>query len=287
MSYNSYQIAEIIGVNVSTIKRWTDSGKLNCQQTVGGHRKFYLNHLTKFLKENSRYNSKVNLDLLIGKKQSLVDAIDAKDFIYLINHLYRILISGKQSEFITVSNSMILKGYTLDILFDEIIIPILEKIGFQWSKGKLTISEEHLATVIIRKFLSSLTLEKVVNNAKYNAFCFTLTDDRHDLPLHLAESILNQNDKIKIFNLGPNLPVEDFITLSQKTNPEIIYVSIIYIDNLDLINQQVNLMCEYFLDTKTKIFLSGIGLKKIKLTHNNYIQIKSYKDFNKITSSFT
>ena len=45
------QIAEIIGVNVSTIKRWTDSGKLECQQTIGGHRKFHLNHLRKFLKE--------------------------------------------------------------------------------------------------------------------------------------------------------------------------------------------------------------------------------------------
>ena len=38
--------------------------------------------------------------------------------------------------------------------------------------------------------------------------------------------------------MGPNLPVEDFITLSQKTNPEIIYVSIIYIDNLSAYNNK-------------------------------------------------
>ena len=29
MIYNSNQVANIIGVNVSTIKRWTDSGKLD------------------------------------------------------------------------------------------------------------------------------------------------------------------------------------------------------------------------------------------------------------------
>mgnify|MGYP001337092544 FL=1 len=51
MTYNSYQIAAIIGVNVSTIKRWTDSGKLKCFQSVGGHRKFHLNHITEFLKK--------------------------------------------------------------------------------------------------------------------------------------------------------------------------------------------------------------------------------------------
>ena len=50
MQYNSYQLAEIIGVNVSTIKRWTESGKLNCTKTVGGHRKFNLNDISNFFK---------------------------------------------------------------------------------------------------------------------------------------------------------------------------------------------------------------------------------------------
>ena len=50
MIYNSYQVADIIGVNVSTIKRWTSSGKLSCYQTVGGHRKFHLNDIAAFYK---------------------------------------------------------------------------------------------------------------------------------------------------------------------------------------------------------------------------------------------
>ena len=39
MIYNSNQVAELIGVNVSTIKRWTDTGKLNCIKSAGGHQK--------------------------------------------------------------------------------------------------------------------------------------------------------------------------------------------------------------------------------------------------------
>ena len=54
MNYNSYQVAELMGVNVSTVKRWTDAGKLNCQKTEGGHRKFHLNDLKDFFKKNKK-----------------------------------------------------------------------------------------------------------------------------------------------------------------------------------------------------------------------------------------
>ena len=76
MQYNSYQLAEIIGVNVSTIKRWTESCKLNCTKTVGGHRKFNLNHLSEFIKNDPQYSSKLNLSYLIGNNKSLIESID-------------------------------------------------------------------------------------------------------------------------------------------------------------------------------------------------------------------
>ncbi|MCB0298451.1 MAG: helix-turn-helix domain-containing protein, partial [Calditrichaeota bacterium] len=43
--FNSQEAAKILGVNVSTIKRWTDEGKLQCIKSVGGHRKFLMDHL--------------------------------------------------------------------------------------------------------------------------------------------------------------------------------------------------------------------------------------------------
>ena len=52
MIYNSNQVAELIGVSISTIKRWTDTGKLNCIKSAGGHRKFHLNHIKQLLKSN-------------------------------------------------------------------------------------------------------------------------------------------------------------------------------------------------------------------------------------------
>ena len=48
--FNSVEAARILGVNVSSIKRWTDEGTLECVKTGGGHRKFTLQHLANYLR---------------------------------------------------------------------------------------------------------------------------------------------------------------------------------------------------------------------------------------------
>ena len=280
MIYNSYQTAEIIGVNVSTIKRWTDMGKLKCDTTVGGHRKFNLNHISEFIKNDPQYSSKLNLGYLIGSNKSLIESIDNRNNKTLINYCYKYLIAGKINKFILLNNSLLLKGFNIHSIFDDIFLPVLEKIGNEWEKGNLTISEEHLATEIIRKFLSNLNINYLAKQTIYNAFCFTLIDDKHDLSLSMGESILNQNKKIKTFNLGASLPVEDFINLSQKTQPDIIFISIIYISDIDQLTNQMNILCKYFLkNKKTKIFLRGSGVSALNLKYNNFVNLSSFEDF--------
>ena len=277
MIYNSYQIAHIIGVNVSTVKRWTDSGKLKCHQSVGGHRKFYLHHLTDFLKDNKETSININITELIGENSTLSSAIDNKDYSFLIKYSYEKLISSDANKFIALSNSLILKGYKEYTIFDDILNPTLIKIGDQWVKGKLTIAEEHLASEIIRKFLSNLNFEYLSKKNKYNAFCFTLTNDKHDMPLNMSESIFNQHGKIKTFNLGPNLPIDDFLKLSEKVTPHIIFISIIYIEDLDLLKQQLNLLCKSFENNKETIILLKGRTKEFKLNYTNFINIENYK----------
>ena len=276
MTYNSYQIAEIIGVNVSTIKRWTDSGKLQCHQSAGGHRKFHLYHLTEFLKQHKKTSTNINVNNLIGKNDNLTKAIDQEKYKYLVQYSYEKLISGDSEKIISLNNSLILKKYKLYDIFDKILNPTLIKIGEQWSKGNLTITEEHLASEIIKKFLTNINFQYMSINSKYNAFMFTLNNDKHDIPLHMSESIFNQHKGINTFNLGPDLPVEDFLKLAQKAIPHFIFISIIYIQDLDNINKQLNLLCEAFNNTETAIFIKG-RVNELSLNYP-FISIENYKE---------
>lgn len=281
MIYNSYQAAEIMGVNVSTIKRWTDAGKLNCRKTEGGHRKFHLNDLKSFIKNNKKGSSDINLEHLIGTNKSLTDAINNQDNPQLINHCFQSLISDNSNKFPALNNALLLKGYSLDMLFDQIIIPSLRKIGQKWVDNKLLITEEHLATERIKRFIFNLTADSDTTNTTCNAFCFTLVDDQHDLPTYMAESIIKENKNIKVFNLGANLPIKDFIALAKKVIPKIIFISIVYSEKLDLITKEINLLYKTFNTSDVKIFLSGKATHDMNIKRKNLIYIKSFKELKK------
>ena len=282
MQYNSYQLAKIIGVNVSTIKRWTESGKLKCTKTLGGHRKFNLNDISNFLKTYKKNQSNIDLITIVGKNKKLIDSINAFDEILLSKYFYKNLVEGKSDNFLALNNALIIKNIPLQKIFDKILIPVLNRIGENWEKGKLTISEEHIATEIIKKFLANLNFQNLSNNSKYNAFCFTLINDKHDITINMGESILNKNKNIKTFNLGPNLPVKDFIKLSKKIKIDIIFVSLIYIENKKIITKEINLLLKVFLNVNTKIFLCGNKLNKINIKNNNFTKVDSFESFGKV-----
>lgn len=44
-------VADLLGVGVSSVKRWTDEGKLTCVRTAGGHRRFETTEVDRFRRE--------------------------------------------------------------------------------------------------------------------------------------------------------------------------------------------------------------------------------------------
>ena len=196
----------------------------------------------------------------------------------LINYCFQSLISDNSNKFPALNNALLLKGYSLDMLFDQILTPALRKIGQKWVDNKLLITEEHLATERIKRFIFNLTTDSNITKTMFNAFCFTLLDDQHDLPTYMAESIIKENKNIKVFNLGANLPIKDFINLTKKVPPKIIFISIVYSKKMALITKEINLLCKTLNNSDVKIFLSGKATHDISITHKNLIYIKSFKE---------
>jgi len=282
MVYNSYQTAKIIGVNVSTVKRWSDSGKLKCTQTVGGHRKFHLNDIKDFLAKNKKISTSVNINLLVGKNNTLHEAIVTMGFNYINNYAYQALRKGNYNKFYSLINSLILENYSHSSIFDDIIIPLLHRLGDEWVNKKISISQEHMITEILRKFLISINFEHQVTQPKYNAFCFTMKNDSHGLPLNMAETILSDVNTIKTHNLGTNLPIEDFLSLSKKNTVHIIFVSIIYFEDKNQAKLEIENLCKYFSNNNdVHIFFKGSGNHIVKPKKNIYL-LKDFKEFHSI-----
>jgi excisionase family DNA binding protein len=47
--YSTAELARLLNVNASTVKRWANSGRLHCYKTIGGHRRFSLKQVREFI----------------------------------------------------------------------------------------------------------------------------------------------------------------------------------------------------------------------------------------------
>ena len=148
---NSEEAAHVLGVNVSSIKRWTAEGKLECIRTIGGHRKFQMEHLANFVSRNRKKMAKINIFTLEKAEDLEINYYILKgDFDFLISYLIENAIHARRDEVQNVLTGLYLGQYPLHQIYDRLVTPVLHQIGSQWAERSLSITEEHIAAQIIR-----------------------------------------------------------------------------------------------------------------------------------------
>jgi excisionase family DNA binding protein len=258
---NSKEVASIMGVNVSTIKRWTDSGKLDCYQTVGGHRKFLLSHLKNFLNDKINQKLKVNIIQYLNKgEKELVQRIDRIDYKYLRDYLFQLSLQQSVDSIHDVINSLLIKGEPQYRIYDELILNVLNRIGDLWLNNKLSIADEHTMTETIRNVMYRIHSEISKNNVKRpkKVICMTLTNDEHEIPLVMIQSILDEIN-IPTTNLGPNIPVPEIESKIQVVNPTHLIISSNYVLDTDTFNSEITQLLQICHKNDIQILIGGSG----------------------------
>ena len=51
---------------------------------------------------------------------------------------------------------MLLAEFTLDTVFDEVMLPAMREIGESWERGEVTVAQEHFASNLIRERVEEL-----------------------------------------------------------------------------------------------------------------------------------
>lgn len=239
------QIAQILGVNVSTIKRWVDKGILPAQKTAGGHRKVSRSDLQKLITEQNITDSYILKNFQNKqKKYNYLDYYQAlKDRQY-------------QSAEKIILKQKIISGDVISIL-TEIISPTLNQIGQDWSEQKISIADEHRISFMIRQHLYLLNeiLPKPKSNAS-KALLACVIEENHELPLQIIHLILKETGW-QTSILGINTPAEAIIEEYEKDNYQIICLAKIYrttktsFKEIEQIRENIK--------AKTKIILGGNG----------------------------
>lgn len=208
-------LAQYLGVNPSTIKRWVDKGFLKAEVTPGGHRRIHKRELARFLKQHPRYAPHSYIARHIDATVSSDDAeryyglLYRKEYVKARNELSRLLFAGAR----------------LEDVIEEIIRPVLVMVGQNWIDKKIDIADEHRISFIIRSHLDHIdTLIPEPSGDAPVALLACPRGEHHEIPLVIV-SLLLKKYGVRSEMLGINVPTADLVGEITKTYPNFVGLS--------------------------------------------------------------
>lgn len=249
------EVAGLLGVHPSTVKRWTDQGRLQSRKTEGGHRRIHLNEalatareqgISTFLDPFRPWEANVWL--------AVTQASQDRDF----------------KRFHSLSLSLLSQGDTdlmgrflfevgrhphipLTRFLDQGVRGLMARVGEEWVGGRLQVGEEHMATAIVMEALLRLRpgWERVgmpVEGASEDlpvAVVGVMEGDQHELGAQSVR-ILLEREGWRVYYLGANVPVEDFAAIQAAQVARLVCISFSPRNTLRDFQRAVRVLGEFY-----------------------------------------
>ncbi|NUN71412.1 MAG: helix-turn-helix domain-containing protein, partial [Bacteroidetes bacterium] len=148
--FTTNDVAGILRVDKSTVKRWTDEGKLKCFRTPGGHRKFHAEDVYAFMSANEYdVHTPHSLPRMMSDEMIIHSIVRHKEFNVLHSVCFSAAIKGRKEEINGLFRETLAAGASLEELFDHVLRPTTRKLEHLVTLEKLTVSEFHLAVNVL------------------------------------------------------------------------------------------------------------------------------------------
>jgi MerR family transcriptional regulator, light-induced transcriptional regulator len=223
--FTTADVAKMLYVDKSTVKRWTAEGKLKCFRTPGGHRKFRADDLYQFMAEFNYGISPINLFPQLASDEAVMRRmIQKKEFNSLASVCFSAAIKGKKDDLVKLFTEVHKNGLMLPILFDEILRPSLKRIHDLQKSGKLSAAEFHLAQNALSNaiiLLSDIIIKPSQTGKK--VLCASFENSFSDLMLK-ALGILLESEGFEVLNLGTYATQDSVTQLIRSQKPNFLFI---------------------------------------------------------------
>jgi len=212
------QLARMLSVNESTVKRWIDRGLLSAERTAGGHRRISRDDLKLFLQTQKkvRAHSYVLDRLYKGTRES-----GWRQY-YEYHRDYR----AKDAR-TYVTGSLLACGSVVCVL-ETIVRPALMEIGAAWKRGDIDIADEHRMTFLIRSDLLALdAMLPDVSDSAPRAVLACVPEDNHELVLVML-AMLAKEAGWQTTTLGINVPAREVVRAVEQQKTKLVALSKVY-----------------------------------------------------------
>ncbi len=254
---STVQAAEALGVSVSTVKRWVDDGILPAHRTPGGHRKLLRAEVLALARQGG---------LPRGDLSALSTGTDYDPSQGLEIMATALLDALRRGQALEV-NAVIRRGYhsgvPIETLADEVISPVMEKVGHDWESTRIDVWEEHRGTQLCAAALYDLK-EELEMRAEQNrpvAVGGAPEGDPYLLPTLLAELVLLDAGWEPV-QLGPNTPLPSLAKAVRELRPRLLWLSVSHLENVPEFVRQYKDLYRAVEAAGVAVALGGRGLEE-------------------------
>ncbi len=211
----STEVAVLLGVSPSSVKRWAEDGRLACVKTTGKHRRF-----ERAAVERMRGASLWTAGSPAGGAPQAYGGVtfSVDDWVELI----------RRSE-----EPQAIAGRLLDARAQlgswwavaESLGPVIAEIGRRWRDGGLSMLEEHLCSERLSRALARVSEWIPLPSSAPRALLATAAEDEHTLGLSLVEVCLRERGWLTLW-AGRRLPTVELTRRITMLHPPIQLVAV-------------------------------------------------------------
>ena len=221
------EVAAMLQVTETTIKRWADGSVLHCVRTPGGHRKFLLKEVVQFAEANG-YAVGGSQPPPMSRRQmeQLQLGVHTQNYAKIAAVLKEEAMQSDREGLTMLLLYLYKQHIPLPVVLDTVILPGFEEIGREWEKGGLGVEQEHAASHAIAEALvrTATELHRKDPNKK-SSLCACPEGELHELGLRgLAYSLECEGWKVRY--LGSNTPLEAISSAVRVERPELVCLSL-------------------------------------------------------------
>ncbi|MET0650638.1 MAG: cobalamin B12-binding domain-containing protein [Pyrinomonadaceae bacterium] len=216
------QLSRVWLVSEATIKRWADTGQLKSSRTVGGHRRFPLAEVMRFQTERGLG---ATTGVAVASAPTATATAHAFDPEQAAELFFEAVRGGRAGEATALLLEAHMLGVKLDLIFDAVVAPSLQRVGDLWYGEEMSVAEEHLATSTATRAIESLAASTRRAGAKAGAaVCCAAEEEMHTLPVLCAQAVL-EGAGWEVRNLGGHTPFFALAEYVEKQRPGLVCVS--------------------------------------------------------------
>tara|TARA_Y100001960_G_scaffold329557_1_gene421250 strand:- start:69 stop:950 length:882 start_codon:yes stop_codon:yes gene_type:complete len=288
---SSKDTANILGINISTLKRWTDSGKIKCEKTAGGHRKFTMQHIRGYYKSFSDSSKNISLGIENKEQKFLYGLINDRDYKELAQNLAASSLKADELSVRTIVNGLYMNGVPIPDLLDYVIDVAGHIVELQLKTNKIDHTDAYLSRNVITRSVDSLNNDQPNGSFnEKNALCVNFEDNLPDIGVVMSEVLL-RNNGFNVYNTGSHAELGDLknIIKNRKINLLLFYLcdlqccNAIVEKNINKTKNQIIEIVKLAKKINTKVIFGGEGLKLLKGVKNQIgNSFLTYNDLSKI-----